>query len=108
MTNMEYEKIQRCFNDLVGRMKRRDDDCAHPKTMVDKGYSLAVQHMEKEIAEILDELMEDRIERYNAAEKIIGSPPETKTEFDKHGCPVYCPGRECYPDCYCMHILEGE
>lgn len=30
-------------------MRERDNDCAEPKTMVDKGYSLAVGHMEMEM-----------------------------------------------------------
>lgn len=25
-----------------------------------------------------------------------------KTEFDEDGCPVNCPCKEDYPDCYCM------
>lgn len=37
-------------------MRERDSDCAEPKTMVDKGYSLAVGHMEMEISMILSDL----------------------------------------------------
>lgn len=27
---------------------------------------------------------------------------------DENGCPIDCPCLDCYPDCYCMHILEGD
>lgn len=107
MTNKEYNNIQQTLKDLLDRMRERDSDCAHPKTMVDKGYSLAVQHMEKEIDEMLVELLKCREARKIASARIM-SPPEKeeKTEFDCNGCPIYCPGREDYPDCYCMGLEE--
>lgn len=103
MTNKEYNNIQQILKDLLDRMQERDADCANPKTMVDKGYSLAVQHMEKEIDEILDELLKCRNARRIASERIMSSL-EDKTD----GCPLHCPGREDYPDCYCNEILEED
>lgn len=105
MTNNEYCKIKQCFNCLLDRMRERDS--AHPKTMVDIGYSLAVQHIEKEIDEILDELLKCRNARKIASTRMMIPPEkEEKTEFDCNGCPIYCPGREDYPDCYCMGLEE--
>ena len=37
-------------------MAERDEDCAEPKNAVDKGYSLAISHMNSEIETILHEL----------------------------------------------------
>lgn len=41
---------------LSVRMKERDHDSAKPKNAVDKGYSLAVSHMNMEISMILSDL----------------------------------------------------
>ena len=52
-TQQEYEKIKEAFEILSGEMDDRDEDCAIPKNAVDKGYSLAVEHMKREMEEIL-------------------------------------------------------
>lgn len=54
MTRQEYDNLEYYLRDLQEKMKDRDEDCADPKTMVDKGYSLAVSHMNNEIEEILE------------------------------------------------------
>ena len=48
--------IKSYFNVLITRMKDRDDDSAEPKNAIDKGYSLAVSHMNMEIDMILSDL----------------------------------------------------
>lgn len=53
LTRQEYEKVKEAFEILSGEMDDRDEDCAIPKNAVDKGYSLAVGHMKKEMDEIL-------------------------------------------------------
>ena len=50
-TQQEYEKIKEAFEILSGEMDDRDEDCAIPKNAVDKGYSLAVEHMKREMEE---------------------------------------------------------
>lgn len=30
----------------------------------------------------------------------------TETEFDEDGCPIDCPSKELYPDCYCMNLID--
>lgn len=47
------ETLKSCFEELKCEMKMRDEDCAEPKCAVDKGYSLAVEHMNYEIVKIL-------------------------------------------------------
>lgn len=37
-------------------MKERDNDCTEPKNDVDRGYSLAVEHMKEEMDQILNDL----------------------------------------------------
>jgi len=49
MSKEEFENLKNYLDVLAGRMKDRDNDCAEPKNMVDKGYSLAVSHMNMEI-----------------------------------------------------------
>ena len=39
-------------DELMRAMKERDEDCGEPKNAVDKGYSLAVEHMNEEIKRI--------------------------------------------------------
>ena len=56
MTNKQFDNLKSYFGVLKARMRERDKDCAEPKTMVDKGYSLAVGHMEMEISMILSDL----------------------------------------------------
>lgn len=56
MTNKQFDDLKSYFGVLKERMKERDNDCANPKTMVDKGYSLAVGHVEMEISMILSDL----------------------------------------------------
>ena len=56
MTSDEFESLKSYFAVLSDRMKERDEDCAEPKNMVDKGYSLAVGHMNMEIERILVDL----------------------------------------------------
>ena len=53
LTQQEYEKVKEAFEILSGEMDDRDEDCAIPKNAVDKGYSLAIGHMKKEMDEIL-------------------------------------------------------
>ena len=53
LTQQEYEKVKEAFEILSREMDDRDEDCAIPKNAVDKGYSLAVDHMKKEMDEIL-------------------------------------------------------
>lgn len=53
LTQQEYEKVKEVFEILSREMDDRDEDCAIPKNAVDKGYSLAVGHMKKEMDEIL-------------------------------------------------------
>ena len=47
------ETLRRYFGDLISEMKERDEDCSEPKNAIDKGYSLAVEHMNIEIEKIL-------------------------------------------------------
>lgn len=56
MIRTEFEDLKSYFKILQNRMAERDKDCAEPKTAVDKGYSLAVGHMNSEIETILHEL----------------------------------------------------
>ena len=42
-------------DELIRAMKDRDEDCGDPKNAIDKGYSLAVKHMNQEIKSILNE-----------------------------------------------------
>lgn len=56
MTRAEFDNLKTYLGVLSDRMKERDDDCAEPKNMVDKGYSLAVGHMNMEIERILEDL----------------------------------------------------
>ena len=56
MTSKQFNDLKSYFEVLKERMRARDNDCAEPKTMVDKGYSLAVGHMEMEISMILSDL----------------------------------------------------
>lgn len=42
-------------DELIREMKDRDEDCAEPKNAFDKGYSLAVEHMNEEIKRMLRE-----------------------------------------------------
>ena len=56
MIRTEFEDLKSYFKTLQNRMAERDADCADPKTAVDKGYSLAVGHMNSEIETILHEL----------------------------------------------------
>lgn len=64
-TQQEYEKIKEVFEILSEEMDARDEDCAIPKNAVDKGYSLAVKHMKKEINKILSniQIQSDRIDK---------------------------------------------
>ena len=52
-TQQEYEKIKEAFEILSKEMDDLEADCASPKNAVDKGYSLAVEHMKREMEEIL-------------------------------------------------------
>lgn len=56
MTSKQFDDLNFYFGVLKEIMKIRDSDCAEPKTMVDKGYSLAVRYMEIEISMILSDL----------------------------------------------------
>jgi hypothetical protein len=56
MTKKEFDNLKAYLNVLSNRMKERDDDCAEPKCAVDKGYSLAVGHMNMEIEMMLSDL----------------------------------------------------
>lgn len=56
MSKEEFENLKGYLGLLSKRMKERDDDCAEPKNMVDKGYSLAVSHMNMEIEVMLSDL----------------------------------------------------
>ena len=56
MRKEEFENLKSYLGVLSERMKERDNDCAEPKTMVDKGYSLAVSHMDMEINQMLSDL----------------------------------------------------
>ena len=56
MNRTEFEDLKSYFKVLQNRMAERDEDCAEPKNAVDKGYSLAVGHMNIEIETILHEL----------------------------------------------------
>lgn len=56
MTRNEFDNLKSYLGVLSNRMKERDEDCAKPKNAVDKGYSLAVSHMNMEIEEILADL----------------------------------------------------
>lgn len=56
MTRAEFDNLKTYLGVLSDRMKERDDDCAEPKNMVDKGYSLAVGHMNMEIERMLEDL----------------------------------------------------
>lgn len=56
MTIREFDSLKSYFGVLSNRMKERDEDCAEPKNAVDKGYSLAVSHMNMEIDEMLADL----------------------------------------------------
>lgn len=56
MTQSEFDSLKSYLSILSSKMKERDDDCAEPKTMVDKGYSLAVSHMNMEIERMLEDL----------------------------------------------------
>lgn len=56
MTRQEFDNLKAYMNVLSDRMRERDDDCARPKNMVDKGYSLAVGHMNMEIEMMLSDL----------------------------------------------------
>ena len=56
MTRAEFDNLKSYLGVLSDRMKERDNDCAEPKTMVDKGYSLAVGHMNMEIERMLADL----------------------------------------------------
>ena len=56
MTRSEFDTLKSYLGVLSNRMKERDKDCAEPKTMVDKGYSLAVSHMNSEIEVMLADL----------------------------------------------------
>lgn len=56
MTRVEFNNLKSYFGVLSNRMKERDDDCTEPKNMVDKGYSLAVGHMNMEIECMLSDL----------------------------------------------------
>lgn len=56
MTRSEFDSLKSYLGVLSNRMKERDKDCAEPKTMVDKGYSLAVSHMNSEIEVMLADL----------------------------------------------------
>lgn len=57
----EYEKIKEAFEILSKEMDARDEDCAIPKNVVDKGYSLAVKHMKEQINEILSNIRFNQI-----------------------------------------------
>ena len=56
MTRAEFNNLKTYLGVLSDRMKERDDDCAEPKNMADKGYSLAVSHMNMEIERMLADL----------------------------------------------------
>lgn len=56
MTRAEFDNLKSYLGVLSDRMKECDDDCAEPKNMVDKGYSLAVGHMNMEIERMLADL----------------------------------------------------
>lgn len=56
MIRTEFEDLKSYFKTLQNRMAERDADCTDSKTAVDKGYSLAVGHMNSEIETILHEL----------------------------------------------------
>ena len=56
MKQNEFDNLESYFKVLSSRMEDRDKDCADPKNAVDKGYSLAVSHMNMEINEILSDL----------------------------------------------------
>ena len=56
MSKEEFENLKGYLGLLSERMKERDDDCAEPKNMVDKGYSLAVSHLNMEIEVMLSDL----------------------------------------------------
>lgn len=56
MTKSEFDSLKTYLNVLSSRMEERDNDCAEPKNMVDKGYSLAVKHMNAEIKRMLTDL----------------------------------------------------
>ena len=56
MTRAEFDNLKSYLGVLSDRMKERDNDCAEPKNMVDKGYSLAVGHMNMEIERMLADL----------------------------------------------------
>ena len=56
MTRREFDSLKSYLGVLSNRMKERDEDCAEPKNAVDKGYSLAVSHMNMEIDEMLADL----------------------------------------------------
>lgn len=56
MRKEEFDNLKGYLGVLSARMKERDNDCAEPKTMADKGYSLAVSHMDMEINLMLSDL----------------------------------------------------
>lgn len=56
MNRTEFEDLESYFKVLQNKMAERDEDCAELKNAVDKGYSLAVGHMNSEIETILHEL----------------------------------------------------
>ena len=56
LTQQEYEKVKEVFEILSKEMNERNEDCAISKHAVDKGYSLAVRHMKKEMDEILTDI----------------------------------------------------
>ena len=58
MTRVEFNNLKSYFGILSDRMWERDNDCAEPKNMVDKEYSLAVSHMNMEVERILSDLKE--------------------------------------------------
>ena len=56
LIQQEYEKVKEAFEILSREIDERDEDCAIPKNAVDKGYSLAVGHMKKEMDKILTDI----------------------------------------------------
>lgn len=46
-------------DELIRAMKERDEDCGEPKNAVDRGYSLAVEHMNEEIKRISNQKCEN-------------------------------------------------
>lgn len=64
-TQQEYEKIKEAFEILSKEMDDLDADCASPKNAIDKGYSLAVEHMKEQINEILSniQIQSDHIDK---------------------------------------------